>query len=493
MAARTSMSVVDRVALVTQMLAPERPYGRVVQLAVQYGVSRQTLYYLTAAGEAALQQRLAPQFGATPAMTTLRITPVRLKRAVVVLEWVGVSERDTLLVLEELLDTTRSGGYVAKVHAEAETLAAARNRELRPALTGLLAGDELFVQEQPILGLVHPASLYLAELTLAAHRDGETWGCLLLEHPEAAGLIRDAGQGLALGAQLAALPCQVGDWMHPWLAARWVGAQLERRAYAALAQQYRRAAQFDHAHTPKRLEHHFRRYEAERAAAETAIATYDQWHLASAHLRELGTQFEWATGQVRDAAQVHAALQQVVAALTPLAHGTQAQALVSLLQHQATTLCAGLAPLQEALRSVAEAWGPTATHMVCRLWQALQDWAYPDWTPAQRRQLEQAITESLAWASAHLGARLTVLQHLVAAVLAQWPRTSSSIECLNSLLRPYLNGRKQVSQGFLELFRFFHNTHTFVRGKRAGQSPLELAGGPQITDPLAFLGLGAKS
>ena len=131
--------------------------------------------------------------------------------------------------------------------------------------------------------------------------------------------------------------------------------------------------------------------------------------------------------------------------------------------------------------------------MVCRLWQALQDWAFPFWSPEQRQQLEQAITDSLAWASQHLGARLTTLQHLVSAILAQGPRTSSSIECLNSLLRPFLHGRKHVSQGFLDLFRFYHNTHQFVRGQRAGSSPLELAGGLRIDDPLAFLGLGKKS
>jgi len=43
------------------------------------------------------------------------------------------------------------------------------------------------------------------------------------------------------------------------------------------------------------------------------------------------------------------------------------------------------------------------------------------------------------------------------------------------------------------LFRFYHNTHQFVRGKRAGSSPLELVGGPRIDDRLAFLGLGQKS
>jgi len=109
------------------------------------------------------------------------------------------------------------------------------------------------------------------------------------------------------------------------------------------------------------------------------------------------------------------------------------------------------------------------------------------------RPSNATTTRSVAWASEHLGRWLPTLQHLVAAILAQWPRTSSAIECLNSLLRPFLNGRKQVSQSFLDLFRFFHNTHSFLRGKRAGFSPLELAGGPRIDDPLAFLGLGEKS
>lgn len=127
-------------------------------------------------------------------------------------------------------------------------------------------------------------------------------------------------------------------------------------------------------------------------------------------------------------------------------------------------------------------------------WKKYEAACVAAWRADQRHQLEQAITESLAWASQRLGERLTTLQHLVASILAEWPRTSSSIECLNSLLRPFLNGRKHVSQGFLDLFRFYHNTHQFVRGQRAGSSPLELAGGPRIAEgPLAFLGLGKKA
>ena len=87
------------------------------------------------------------------------------------------------------------------------------------------------------------------------------------------------------------------------------------------------------------------------------------------------------------------------------AEGTQAQALVSLLKHQAVALTAGLPHLQQARQPLPQAWGVEATQVVCRLWQALQDWAFPFWRPEQRPQWEQAITESLAWASQHLGER----------------------------------------------------------------------------------------
>jgi hypothetical protein len=65
-------------------------------------------------------------------------------------------------------------------------------------------------------------------------------------------------------------------------------------------------------------------------------------------------------------------------------------------------------------------------------------------------------------------------------------------DCVNSLLRPALAGRKSSDQGCLELFRFFHNVYHFPRGKRAGHSPAELAGIILPADPLTLLGLPPK-
>ncbi len=493
MAARKSLSVTERRTIAVKMLDPERPRGTPGQLAEQYNLSRQMTYYLADRAERALDAALTPRSGPEPQDTVITVTPARLRRAVTLAALVGVSQRDTQLLLAEVLDTQRSTGYVAQVLAQAEHLAAARNGELQLPLAGLLAADELFLHAQPILGVVQPASLFIADLRLTAHRDGTTWGCTFLDLPEVAGVISDAGAGLAAGGTLAAVPCQVGDWFHPLLQAAYIEAQYERQAYAALAKVYAREEQLAQTTTTKRWENHWQQYLREDAVAAQAIERYDQWRLLRWQLRALAGQFDWDTGAVRQPETVQAHLLLLADRLAPWAVGTLAQALVRLLRTQAAALTVGLPQLAQALQPLAQAWGAEAVRVVCRLSQALHEAACPAWLPAQRRHLEQAITESLAWASAYLGPHLATLQRLLAAILAYWPRTSSAIECLNSLLRPYLNGRKQVDQGFLDLFRFYHNTHCFVRGKRAGATPLELAGGPAIPDPLAFLGLGAKS
>jgi hypothetical protein len=78
-------------------------------------------------------------------------------------------------------------------------------------------------------------------------------------------------------------------------------------------------------------------------------------------------------------------------------------------------------------------------------------------------------------------------------VLGRSWRGSMLAECVNSLLRPVLDARKQTDQGCLELFRFLHNVHPFERGKRAGHSPAQLVGLDVPDDALTLLGLAPKA
>jgi hypothetical protein len=72
------------------------------------------------------------------------------------------------------------------------------------------------------------------------------------------------------------------------------------------------------------------------------------------------------------------------------------------------------------------------------------------------------------------------LKEAIYAELDQIIQASSMVECINSILRPYLNASKnQVTQEFLNLFMFYHNHRRYHAGKRKGKTPMELLMGKE--------------
>ena len=65
---------------------------------------------------------------------------------------------------------------------------------------------------------------------------------------------------------------------------------------------------------------------------------------------------------------------------------------------------------------------------------------------------------------------------------------SSAIEGFNASLRSYLYVRKGVNQGFLELFKAWHNLRERRSGQHQGISAYELLTGNGVTDWLSLLG-----
>ena len=77
--------------------------------------------------------------------------------------------------------------------------------------------------------------------------------------------------------------------------------------------------------------------------------------------------------------------------------------------------------------------------------------------------------------------------------------TSSLIECINGLLKMFLNNRRafrnrDTAQAYLNLFVLWHNMRVYERGKREGKSPYQWAGiDPGTDDWLALLGYPATN
>lgn len=75
-------------------------------------------------------------------------------------------------------------------------------------------------------------------------------------------------------------------------------------------------------------------------------------------------------------------------------------------------------------------------------------------------------------------------------ILELFHRSSSLAESLHSWLRPYLQIHRGMPKWLLPLLQLFWNHHEFERGKRAGNTPLELAGvtdGPSLATVLTRL------
>jgi len=490
---RDDIPACQRLPIVLAALSPDRPWGRMAQLAREHGVSRQTIYQIAAAGREVLMQGLAPgRHGPPPPPTTVRVDRNRLARGSVVLTGAGVSQRDILTCLAELLDTSVSPSWVNAQLAQVEARAGEVNARWHPAIGEGLSGDEIYSQGMPNLLVVGNESLYVYSLTRQAECGGETWACVLWDGPDCPQFASDAGTGLASGAKLAHVAVHQLDWDHLLRPVWGQATRLEEQAYAALEACEVRAAQFAQAKTAKRLAQHLAAWERLTAEANVKVERSDQFRQWAAQIDAEFGLIDPQTGAVRDPQRGAEHLRQVGRHLQNWA-GVIYTKLSGYLVNLATGLFSYAPGLARALQPVQDRWGEAALRAVARLWQCEADAKRHPRTWCQRqfhqRQWEACLDEVVAQIGLE---QLDQIWAEVTHVLERVWRGSMLAECVNSRLRPRLNGRKHTDQGYLELFRFLHNVHPFQRGKRAGRSPAQLVGLDVPDDPLTLLNLAPK-
>jgi hypothetical protein len=244
-------------------------------------------------------------------------------------------------------------------------------------------------------------------------------------------------------------------------------------------------------------------------------AVFDEWISLVEHSEDLGCQIEqlrfWQdclrdaceivdlrSGEIRDRDINRWLLDETLLGLRQLTH-PGIRKLTKKLAAQAPDLLTFLAGLPQPLydwqvRTAQHFPDPTwATFFqatVARLWRlehALRSGHQQ--FQATIHQIHQQVAELVADDPiAHALAQdlLNLLERVV--------RTSSAAEAINSVLRPYFNGRRESTnqtsrQLFLNLFALWFNMHKFDRGPRKNKSPYQLAGIDLGTDDwLTLLG-----
>lgn len=493
-ARRNDITNIERAQIVIAVLNPERPWGTVTHLGEKYHLSRQTVYEIAGKGEQVLLEGLVPgAHGPQAEEKVIAVNRNRVARSTAVLTGEGVSQRGVRRCLAEMLDTELSLGWINGEVARAEEAAVAVNAQWQPAVEETLAGDELYSHGAANLLVVGNDSLYIYALLRPEVCDGDTWGCVLLDGPDTPQFASDGGTSLAAGAKAADMAVHQLDWDH-LLRPLWGHVtRLEKQAYAALAAVEERAAQFNHAHTAKRLAQHLAAWERLSADAEEKIARYDAfWQLAKHVDAQFGL-IDLETGQVRDPVPSAASLYQLGKELQ-VWKGRIYTKLGTNLVNWSTALFHYQPVLSQQLAPLIARWGAPAIQALSRIWQIEAD-QQRHLQPLLEQQTQQGLWEaSLDEAYALLESeQFWQAWEAVSHVLDRVWRGSMLAECVNSLLRPKLDRRKHTDQGCLDLFRFLHNVQPFERGKRAGHSPAELVGLSVPDDFLTLLGYAPKT
>jgi hypothetical protein len=455
----------QRTDVAVQMMVPlpER-WGLVSELARWYGVSRTILYRIRDRALAGLVEGLLPRDPGRPAQTsTLTVNKALIDRAIAVLPMLKGSVRDIQLGLGLILGVGRSVGYISQTLTAAGKQATAHNRGITVPLPILGEADEIFQGRKPCLTLVDGRSFLVLNLTPAESRDGTTWGLTYLDLVERGiqfhDLACDGGTGLRAGVREAELVIPLRpDLFHILRDAHRLTQRLERAAYKAIetAERARRAdleARGIIHRRGRRLKIKVPLPQAEIEEAD-AIETFDNYCWLLSEIRQA---LEPITpdGRIISVVETKATIETAVELLKELNH-PDITAFADDLQEKIPELIAPLEWLEQQLASVRQDLDMGTETFVVWAWRHRQDLSLDIATdfPEDLRPIAYAVWDALS------------LFH----------RSSSLAESLHSWLRPYLQIHRGMPKWLLPLLQLFWNHHEFKRGKRAGSSPLELAG-----------------
>lgn len=449
-----------------QMLVPlpDRKWGLVSELARLYGVSRTLLYKIRDRALDAMVEALLPRDAGRPAqVTTLTVNKAFIDRTIAILPMLTGSVRDIRLGLDLILGVRRSVGYVSETLTAAGEQAEAYNLGITVPLPILGETDEIFQGRKPCLTLVDGRSFLVVNLTSAESRDATTWGVTYLDVVERGiqfhDLACDGGTGLRAGVREAKLAIPLRpDLFHILQDAQRLTRRLEGAAYKAIetAERARRAnleARGIIRRRGRRLKVKVPLPQAEVEEAQ-AIETFGNWCWLLSEIRQALEPIT-PTYRIVSVAGTKATLETALELLKELNH-SDITAFADDLQEKIPELLAPLEWLEQQLTPVLDGLDADTEAFIIWAWQHRQ---------ALNLNIDTDIPEALR-----------SVMPAVWDTLGLFHRSSSLAESLHSWLRPYLQIHRCMPKWLLALLQLYWNHHRFERGKRAGSSPLELAG-----------------
>ena len=468
----------QRLTLALEALQRKRP---LTQLAQSQGVSRKFVYAQQRRAETAAAAAFLDPAPPEDFLGLLPVTRSWIRRLIVSSALSAhASVRGICDHVEAVTGRAVSEGTVVNVLREAVGRADALNRaeDLRTIREG--AHDEIFSQDVPVLVGVDPRTTFVYLLELSSSRDELSWWAALTDKHERQGLdlsvsLSDAAQGLRAGVKAAFPQIELrGDVFHAQKELSELDTYLENRAYARMA--YEQDEERKMARAKRRDQGHKRskRLAVARAEAKRVITRYDEIHtlvqwlielleLVGPDLAQRRELYDWIVGEME--------------ARAPQSH--RIGPVVTYFRNQRDELLAFVADLQRGLSRIAQTLHVSQASVQAVYLQFALDPEDPRYEALERQLLADAPD------------RTEEIFDAVADLLDATLRASSSVENINSILRPYFFLRRSIGPEFLSLLQFYLNHRRFRRSEhpeRVGKSPQELLSGRPHPHWLEMLG-----
>ena len=349
----------------------------------------------------------------------------------------------------------------------------------------IFASDEIYlINDIPVLVTVDPVSSAILSITICSHLNSDLWKAhwagLAVQNIKPLGLVGDEGTSLkaAYSSSFKNLVYQP-DTFHA-ISQRFgkVLSSLKGQAVRLIAEEYKREAVYLNAKS-----------EANQAKQQQ---NYQKAQQATQQSLNLLSDFTWLYRHITNQLAVVRSNGSIRSKKS--AEG-EVQAALELMEE---TLAVDLTQPIKAIRKLLPdlfQYLEKAKQVYCLLEKQIPDYILPFyltyWQYLRRlgnlkkasdknrlKQSKQWLIEIMeAYQQTH-PQLFKKEKQLVFAAMQGVVQSSAMVECINSILRPIFNESKgQISQQTLNLVMYWHNHRIYKRGKRKGQSPMELLTG----------------
>jgi hypothetical protein len=357
----------------------------------------------------------------------------------------------------------------------------------------VFASDEIFSKTTPILVTVDPCSSAILRIELADSRKAEDWKrhfeCLYENGVEAIYLVSDEGKGIRAGhAEVMSDVVRQSDTYHA--IAHQLGSwadRLEKTAYKAIGVEHECERKLDSAKSDRVRGKRQVAREKAAEAANKAVTLYDDFsYLYRCILGELNV-FD-SDGTLRDRQHAEEGVKVGLALTRELNHNNITEAVDKIertlpdlfhyldVAKKVIDECKTLPIDEDNLKAycIAWQWGKAARKAKKSERKKMAQ---------EREQFCLEIAESLHQEDSG------DIQKEVYSKLDKIVQSSALVECINSIIRPYLNTTKNhVTQELLNLIMHYHNHRRYRDGKRKDKTPMEiLTGEEQAKDWMSIL------